>query len=125
MSERDLILDFIRGDLLWTKLSAVGIDINFIDDDNCEIIGKNRIVVVPEVEDIIIGILKLYKMTNAIQKWATIILGSSNIIDLKKIESDINGDEILNILWDLSGGIELNNQQLELLKVLTNSKPSS
>jgi hypothetical protein len=114
MNERKKILEFITGDLLWDELTEAGIEIKVIDDYHCEISNKNSTIVKPGLRDIITGILKLCRIPNAIRRWAAIILGST-IIDLEKINNNENGDEILNILWDLSEGTDISKQQIELL----------
>lgn len=98
-----VILDFVRGARSWADLETLGARIAF-SDDGCSIDGT-LYVVRPSLRDIAQGLAHhAAGPAHHLQRWAQVVLAGSGFLDLADLESDPDGEEILNAIWDASAG---------------------
>jgi hypothetical protein len=99
----EIILGVVRGDLSLNVLSQIGIDIRVKEGFYELESGEFDISVRPTSSDVAKGILKYSsRSNNELRKWAFFILGECGAIDLSAIESDPNGEVLIDALWDCS-----------------------
>lgn len=112
------ILDFIRGEKQWSELPETGIDISF-KNDLLQIKRKTitSLDIHPGITDIAEGLLTYKTNPEKLKEWSAIILGLP-FINLEKIEKHTKGDELKEILWDLSFGTKIDQQMIGFVESL-------
>jgi hypothetical protein len=103
LNVEEIILGVLRGDLSLSMLTQIGIDIRVKDGFYKLQSGNLNISVRPTLSDVATGILKYSSRSNdELRKWAFFILGECGAIDLSAIESDPDGEVLIDALWDCS-----------------------
>jgi hypothetical protein len=113
------VIDFIHGKKSWDILEPVGITVSFTND-TAHISEKEIVTVNPDISDIIKGLLKYQEQPSELRKWATIVTGITTI-DFKLLQDSKEGQELIEILWDLSGGEKLDKKAFEFIDDLQQS----
>jgi hypothetical protein len=57
--------------------------------------------------DVMEGIENLSNRPGALREWASFLIAASSLISLEELAKLENGEDLLEALWDLSEGIEL------------------
>lgn len=104
-NSRDLILKVVRGEKPLADLKAAGVSLRFrkLDHRSREINVKPHyeasLVVSPTAVDLAKGLLSYQGRPKDLQDWGSFVLGA-DLIELEPLESDPDGDIILNAVWD-------------------------
>jgi hypothetical protein len=97
-----LILAAIRGEIPISALADIGINV-VCEAGSCKLESEMvPTVVTPTVLDIASGLLKYKSSTPELRLWSFFVLAESGSVDLAKVESDPQGDLLINALWDAS-----------------------
>jgi hypothetical protein len=104
-NSRDLILEVVRGERPLADLKAAGVSLRFrkLDRRSREINLKPHydasLVVSPTAVDLAKGLLSYQGRPKDLKNWGSFVLGA-DFIELEPLESDPDGDVILNAVWD-------------------------
>ena len=117
-SDRNLVLQFVRGERKWRDLGQVGLTISFMDDGcNCD--GSGTVVVAPAVGDVASGLVRMVEGPEVeLRRWASVVLAASAVIDLRALELHSDGERILSTLWDASAGVAVEADLIALGRTL-------
>ncbi len=102
---RDVILKIIRGERPLVDLKAAGVSLRVrkLGQRNQEIEVNPHydvsLVVLPSAVDLAKGLLSYQGRPNDLKDWGSFVLGA-DLIQLEALESDPDGDVILNAVWD-------------------------
>lgn len=105
-----LVLNVVRGIDHWTVLRKIGVSYN----ENTWFFDSYPNPVSIEVNDLFMGFKNYSKDKLALQEWATFMLAASNLISFEVLENDLQGDKLLNALWDASFGEDITSFILSL-----------
>ena len=123
------VIGVIRGELPLRELREIGIEIDS-EDESLELhSGKLNLEVAPTVLDIALGLVRYGSNVldrDDLRKWSFFLLAESGVIDLGKVESDPDGELLLNALWDASFEEVVASQAVETAKkIIRNSQTAS
>lgn len=117
LNVEEIILGVLRGDLSLSMLTQIGIDIRVKDGFYKLQSGNLNISVRPTLSDVATGILKYSSRSNdELRKWAFFILGECGAIDLSAVESNPDGEVLIDALWDCSFQGVLDSETVALAK---------
>ena len=99
----DLGLEIIRGDRPLSDVSRLGITVSvtplFFELDA----PRRPDAVLPTIDDVATGFLSHMSQRDELREWASVILGAE-FIDLIALESDPDGEAIIEGMWEVSSG---------------------
>ncbi|HZS15952.1 MAG TPA: hypothetical protein VFC09_15265 [Candidatus Dormibacteraeota bacterium] len=99
----DLGLEIIRGDRPLSDVSRLGVTVSrtplFFEIDA----PRRADTVLPTVDDVATGFLAHMSDGDELREWAAVVIGA-RFIDLIALESDPDGEPIIEGLWDVSSG---------------------
>jgi hypothetical protein len=110
--DMNLIRAIVRGERDWADLSELGIAILPIEG-GFEILNNDQVRGTASTSDVATGMVRLSTEPSRLHDWASILLAGSSFVDLD-LESDADGDALLQTLWDLSFGKPFTTQALAL-----------
>jgi hypothetical protein len=97
------VLSVVRGERSWRDLRRLGLDISRRGSTWHFGASPDRPLRV-SASDLQEGLTRALRNENAGREWAGFVLAASSLIDLEALESEEEGENILNCLWDLSIG---------------------
>jgi hypothetical protein len=98
-NQYELILQVVRGERPCDDLSQLGIKIERIDDA-WHFTSPPLEPVKLDISDVANGLLKYKGQSDALKKWARLLLCGSGFIDFSKCEEHTDWEILLNALWD-------------------------
>jgi hypothetical protein len=107
-----LIRAVVRGEKSWHDLSSLGIAILPLDT-GFEVLNNDQIRGAATASDVAAGVVHFSNEGEALREWASILLGAASFVDLS-LNTHPRGEELLDILWDLSFGEPLSRGALSL-----------
>lgn len=109
----EIIIDVVRGAKPIALLASAGIVIT-TTQDACDIYNTGDSAATATPQDIALGLAAYRHDPVAAREWARIVLAGSVFLDLD-FNDDPEHDELLGILWDMSFGESIDDQQWELV----------
>lgn len=108
-----LILAAIRGEIPISALADIGINV-VREEGSCKLESEMvPTVVTPTVLDIASGLLKYKSSAPELRLWSFFVLAESGSVDLAKVESDPEGELLINALWDASEEGKINDNIID------------
>jgi hypothetical protein len=101
-SERERILDFVRGRRDVESLTPLGITVT-TEGDSVAVENPRRYVVTATANDVAEGLLRLASREEELRRWAGLLLAASPFVELA-LDDVPYGDVLLEGLWDASAG---------------------
>jgi len=99
----DLGLEIIRGDRPLSEVSRLGISLSvtplFFELDA----PRRADSLLPSIDDVATGFLSHMSAAGELREWASVVLGAQ-FIDLIALESDPDGESMIEGLWEVSSG---------------------
>lgn len=121
-SDQQVVLDFVQGRRSWRDLEFVGVTVSFMDD-GCDCDGQGTIVVAPSAPDIALGLLqKMREPAPALQRWASVVLAASAVIDLKHLGEVPDGELLLEAVWEASAGQPIDDASVKFAESLVHGR---
>jgi hypothetical protein len=105
-----LIRQIVRGEREWSDLATIGILILPVAD-GYEIVNDRQLSVVIGSQDVAAGIIRLAATPERLTSWASLLMAGSLFTELD-LGSSPDGEILLNALWDLMGGAQLDERTL-------------
>jgi hypothetical protein len=103
MNRADLGLEIIRGERPLADMARLGITMSltaaYFELDSPRGVDS----VLPSIDDVASGFLAHLAHPGSLREWATVILGA-DFIDLIALESDPDGEAIIEGMWEVSSG---------------------
>jgi hypothetical protein len=107
------ILAIVRGEMPLSVLPELGIELT-CREGNFELrSGPSNVIVKPSISDIARGLLAHQFSQSDLRAWAFFVLGESDI-DLERIESDPQGEVLIEALWEASSTGEVGQAVLRI-----------
>ena len=104
MASEDKIKSFVRGETSWRDLGVPGIAIERSVDGAWTVRCKaGSDGASPSIQDIARGAVRLWSDPDELRSWATVLL-AAGFVSLDEAETDDAWEELLNYLWDVTGG---------------------
>ncbi len=113
----DVILGVIRGELPLSVLSEVGVHVVF-GDQTCQVSIELPIIINPSASDIARGFLTYKAKPSELARWASFLLGASQIVGLESLELQPQGDLLISALWDASFEGRINKEAVKIAESL-------
>jgi hypothetical protein len=107
------ILAIIRGEMPLSVLPELGIEITCHEGNFKLRSSPSSVIVKPSISDIARGILAHQLNRSDLRAWAFFVLGEADI-DLEKIESDPQGEMLVEALWEASSTGEIRQEVLRI-----------
>jgi hypothetical protein len=86
-------------------------------DGGFEFANKDNLSVTVGPSDIAAGIVRLADDPERLKEWAALVMAASGFLDLK-LDSTPDGERLLEALWDLTFGEQLDDDTLALARDL-------
>jgi hypothetical protein len=123
---KEFVLKVVRGERPLSDLKTAGVSLQFrkIDEESRsrEIIvspsGDSAFTIAPAVADLAKGLLFYKGRPKELRDWGSFVLGA-DLLDLEPLESEPQGDLILNGVWDASFEGEFSQEVAEAVLRLT------
>lgn len=113
------VLRFVRGERPLAELERAGVFVE-LTPNGCQIDNPFNIAVTVSPRDVARGILNLRHSPTALENWAIVVLGASNLIDFDaEFETDPLADRLKGVLWDLTFQHSLTEEAVTLSEALS------
>jgi hypothetical protein len=117
-NQPDLVRGFVRGDIDWLSLEALGVKVD-LDEDVARLEAPAGIPgFVPSLGDVAAGVLKAASSHAPApdgRDWARVLL-NANFIDLVALEGSIDGEQLLEAIWTLAAGEQLDEAAIDVAR---------
>lgn len=113
-----LVRPVVRGEAHWDALKALGIEFRQVGR-RFEVSNPAGVVADASVDEIAAGMVRYAGDGEALCAWATLVLVGSSFLDLADLDHHPAGQVLLNALWDVSFGGELDQGVLDLARTLS------
>ena len=117
----DLLFEFVRGQINWSALKGIGINISFIEG-SCNVNTDVELSVSVSLADVVYGFVSMYENELSLRQWAAALIAIPNIT-FEKFDETLEAQSVIDILWKAAYGEVISDEEYTF--ILRLSKESS